>query len=176
MADVVFSFDDEGRLQRLPGLARSTKNPGFSRQLLSAPLHDQKKEFENSLVPPTPPLPLTTEASEDELIARQKGDYRLYFYYLGSAKGFALAMFLVAVALAAAGERMPRKLGCQWFTSKLLTMVQKSICESGCRVRRTIKAILKDMRYSVPHTLGSPSLIQCKPHSCSVYRLWNSYR
>lgn len=107
MADIVFSFDDGGRLQRLPGLARSLKRGSGSRQLLSAPLHDLKREFDNTQ-PPPPPLPLAKAPSEDKAIARQKGDYRLYSYYLNSAKRVTLCLFLIAVALAALGERMPR--------------------------------------------------------------------
>ncbi len=113
-------MNSEGKIQRLPGLARDIKGRTGLRQLVSAQEDGTESAGEKSwatptttttpttpTAPPTAPTPtlLTTSKDDDEAI--RKGDYKLYFYYLGSATATLLLLLFVSTTFAALSERIP---------------------------------------------------------------------
>lgn len=114
-------MNSEGKIQRLPGLARDTKRRTSLRQLVSAQQDELETAGEKSgavastttttsttseNVPVTLPT-LPTAAIDDDDDQIRKGDRTLYSYYLGSLPLTVRWLLPFTIAIAALAERIP---------------------------------------------------------------------
>jgi hypothetical protein len=103
----------DGKVQRLPGLARDTRHRNGLRQLVNAPQEDAIVTAEKSSATATAitstvaAVPEVEEADETNCEDMQGGGFSVYLYYLGSTSVSLVILFIITTAIAALSERVP---------------------------------------------------------------------
>lgn len=109
MADLVFTFSCDGKVQRVPAGTGSWTSSSEEQESKAATDSSSDVLVDEKAEPVTSHVPAAKEATETELSAdRQRGDFTLYFYYLQPAGFITVIAWLFTAALAATAERMPQ--------------------------------------------------------------------
>lgn len=110
MADSVFTINSEGKIQRLPALARDTKRLRSMRELVSAQ-QDGEGSGNEKVRSPSPARSLQAPSvhppAAENMDDIRKGDRSLYHYYLGSVKWPLLILSLCLIVMSSVSDRTP---------------------------------------------------------------------
>ncbi len=146
VADLIFSINSEGKIQRLSEAAQDKKGETGLKHLVSVHCNDSETLGEKEETTPTSPpaaiVPVLEKTADDEDEVMRKGDHKLYFYYLGSVTRTFIVILFVSTALASLSERLPGKAVARYL-GQLLTQLQQYLSVYGeQRIRTTTSTLL----------------------------------
>lgn len=105
---MILAFNGTGKIQILSDTTQFIREPTDDEGPEQNEEQDEVPAYTTNSAPTVLPRPGTGLHQEDDN-ERHKGDFSLYSYYLGSVGWGLLLLFVFATAIAATGERMPRK-------------------------------------------------------------------
>jgi hypothetical protein len=106
---MILAFNGAGKIQVLSDTTQFIREPADEEDTVQEEEEDELPAYRTNSAPTVLPSPAPRPHQEDDN-ERHKGDFTLYSYYLVSVGWGLLLLFVFATAVAATGERMPRKL------------------------------------------------------------------